>query len=337
MNEHLLTAYRCPKDSSQLRLRINERSNNNIIDGILISESNTEYYIKNGVADLTFPFELEHSDIETRNSYENLADDYEKFSQIPFLTYKVSESDVRTKMAESLNIVENSKVLEVGCGCGDGAVYIERKLTDAGELHLQELSPKFLAKAISKLSDSEVPIAFSVANACYLSYPDNYFDAAHHFGGLNTFSDVRRFLSEMARVVKPGGKVVIGDEGMAPWLRSTEFGKVMMNSNPLLEYSPPVALLPTVAKDVKLEWIMMGAFFTIEFTVADSEPKGNYHIPIPSERGGTHWSRYYGNLEGITEETKELAYQAQKKSGKSMHAWLDEAVRNASINDLNQS
>lgn len=57
---------------------------------------------------------------------------------------------------------------------------------------------------------------FSVGNASYLPFPDGFFDAAYHFGGLNLFTDKKRALAEMTRVVKRGGKVVAADEGLAP-------------------------------------------------------------------------------------------------------------------------
>ncbi len=79
---------------------------------------------------------------------------------------------------------------------------------------------------------------------------------------------------------------------------------------------------------------MMGAFFLIEYTVGMGEPQANYHIPIPSARGGTHWTRYFGNLEGVTEETKQFALQAREKSGKSMFEWLDKVISAAAKNEL---
>ena len=87
--------------------------------------------------------------------------------------------------------------------------------------------------------------------------------------------------------------------------------------------------IPIEARDVKVEWIMMGAFFLLEFTIGEGEPVANYHIPIPSDRGGTHWSRYYGNLEGISDETKKLAQKAREKAGLSMHDWLDNVIKEA--------
>ena len=237
-------------------------------------------------------------------------------------------------MISKLNLKPEHRVLEIGCGDGRGSEHIARKLNDKGKLYLQELSPAFLKKAVKRLKKYSLDIEYSIANGCYLSFPDNYFDAAYHFGGINTFSDVKRSLNELARVVKPGGRVVVGDESMAPWLRNIQFGKIMMNSNPLLKNEIPIADVPVNVCDVKIEWIMMGAFFVLEFAVGEGEPVANYHIDIPSERGGTHWTRFYGNLEGVTDEAKQLAIKAAKKSGKSRHKWVDEVIKRAAKREL---
>jgi ubiquinone/menaquinone biosynthesis C-methylase UbiE len=46
------------------------------------------------------------------------------------------------------------------------------------------------------------------ANTEQLPYRDQVFDAVFHFGGINFFNNVQQAVDEMARVVKPGGKVV---------------------------------------------------------------------------------------------------------------------------------
>ena len=85
---------------------------------------------------------------------------------------------------------------------------------------------------------------FFVGNATRLPFEDNYFDAAFHFGGLNLFADKAAAIKEMARVVKVGGRVVFGDESLAPWLRSTTYGKILMNSNSIYRSETPIELLP---------------------------------------------------------------------------------------------
>ena len=197
-----------------------------------------------------------------------------------------------------------------------------QRLGSNGKLYLQEISPSLIKIAVKATSAIHFRRIF-LANGSYLPFPDNFFDAAHHFGGINTFSEITRCLSELARVVKPGGKVVIGDEGLAPWLRDTEMGRIMTNSNPLLKCEPPLQSLPATATEVQLEYIMMGAFYVIEFRVAAAPPQPDYHMQIPSARGGSHWTRYYGQLEGVSDEAKRLAHEARAKAGLSMHDWLE--------------
>jgi len=237
-------------------------------------------------------------------------------------------------MLDRLELKPDSKVLEIGCGTGRGSIHIANRLSKEGSLYLQEISPSLLNIAIKKLQPLSISAKLSLANGSYLPFPENFFDAAHHFGGINTFADIPRCLSELARVVKPGGKVVIGDEGLGPWLRDTEMGRIMSNSNPLLKCEPPLQSLPATATEVQLEYIMMGAFYVIDFRVAEFPPQPDYHMRIPSARGGSHWTRYYGQLEGVSDEAKRLAEKARTKAGISMHDWLDRTVREVAQKEL---
>jgi ubiquinone/menaquinone biosynthesis C-methylase UbiE len=336
MDKKAANIYRNPADKSKLNLETCDKKGE-ILSGIFRNkEGSLSFYIKNGIPDFTYPKQLAKIDEETKNSYENLANEYEKFADIPFKTFKTNEKKIREKITDKLNIKEKSVVLEIGAGDGRGAEHIVKRLGKKGKLFIQELSPAFLNKAVKRLKryQQKTTIECSIANAMYLPFADDTFDAVHHFGGFNTFSDQKLFFQEVVRVVKTGGKVVIGDESMAPWLRETKMGKIMMNSNPLLQYEIPFEIIPIKAREVNVEWIMMGAFFILEFAVAEGEPQPNYHIPIPSKRGGTHWTRYYGQLEGISDKTKKIAYKAQQRSGKSMSQWLDDVVKKASKEQL---
>lgn len=335
MKFNSVSIYRCPVCTAQLHTST-KPDNDSIQEGRLTCEQGHVFDIKEGIPDFTWPKELAVIDEETRKTYEKLAKEYDKFAPFPFWTFKSDEIVVREDMVDRLNINENSIVLEIGAGDGRGAEHVAKRLGKDGEFFVQELSPSFLKKSFERLSAYSDIIEFSNANASFLPFADNYFDTAYHFGGISTFGDVKRCLSEMCRVVKPGGKVLVGDESMGPWLRDTEFGKIMSNSNPLFRYEIPFTDIPVDARDVKVEWIMMGAFFLLEFTVGTGAPEANYHIPIPSERGGTHWSRYYGNLEGVTDETKALANIAREKSGKSMHDWLNETIKAAAEKEINK-
>jgi ubiquinone/menaquinone biosynthesis C-methylase UbiE len=331
-----LEIYRCPACLSDFVLIDEIQIENEIFSGRLKCKNGHQFDIFEGIPDFTWPKELLNIDQATKSLYEKLAEDYYKFASIPFKTFFEDEDGIRDRMTKKLNLKPTSKVLEIGGGDGRGALHIVKQIIN-GELYFQELSPSFMSKAFERLEPYIDRVRFSIANASYLSFSENYFDAALHFGGINTFSEIKRCLQELSRVVKPGGRIVIGDEGIGPWLRNTEMGRIMINSNPLIGYVVPIELIPVEAREVKVEWIMMGAFFVIEFTVGEGEPKPNYHVPIPSERGGDHWSRYFGNLEGITDEGKRLATEARIKSGKSMHEWLDTVVKDAAKRELRKN
>jgi ubiquinone/menaquinone biosynthesis C-methylase UbiE len=304
--------------------------------GTLVSPSGNRFEIVDGVPNLTYPFELPSTDKDALQQYEERADAYDRFLPLTFSTYGEDEQAVRNKMIDKLDLKPGSIVLETGAGTGRDSEIIAKRLGAQGKLYVQDLSPSFLAKNVEKIAGMNAHVEPALANGYYLPFADNSFDACFHFGGINAFGDIRRAFSEMARVTKPGGKVVVGDESMPPWLRETEFGKVLMNSNPEFKYPLPLDKLPVEARQTKMEWIIGGVFYLIDFVVGEGEPKADFDFPIPGIRGGTHRTRYYGQLEGVTPEAKSLAQQALRASGKSMHQWLDDAVRAAAKRDLGE-
>jgi hypothetical protein len=138
----------------------------------------------------------------------------------------------------------------------------------------------------------------------------------------------------MVRVSKVGARVIAGDESMPPWLYESEYGRILLANNPLFKKPIPFEQIPVEARDVVVRWVVGGVYYLIEFTVGEGEPKADFDFPIPGRRGGTLRTRYYGKLEGVTPETFELAQQARDASGKSMHDWIDEAVREAARRQL---
>ena len=87
-----------------------------------------------------------------------------------------------------------------------------------------------------------------------------------------------------------------------------------------------MSMLPVEARDVVLRWIIGGVFYVFDFTIAEGEPVADFDFPIPGARGGTHRTRYYGNLEGVSLEVKDMVKKAQIKSGQSMYSWLNDAL-----------
>jgi ubiquinone/menaquinone biosynthesis C-methylase UbiE len=319
--------YICPKTGDDLSIVTTNKQN-------FLKNESLEYEVKNDIPNLTYPNVLPDSDSKSKSWYDENADVYDELIPLTFDTFGVNELEVRKKMITELNIEGHHKILETGSGTGRDSLLMGELLDEQGELHLTDISLPILEKAVSKFKHTDYKTYFTLVNASYLPYPDNYFDCYYHFGGFNTFDDKKRAFAEISRVVKVGGKVVVGDESMPPWYRDTEFGKVLMNSNPHYCYELPLNDMHSSARDVKVEWIIGGVFYYITYTVGEGAPHADIDFEIPGIRGGTHRTRYYGHMEGVSPEAITLATKAREKSGESMHKWLDNAVKTAALKEL---
>lgn len=306
-----------------------------VISGELVGSSGNRFPIVDGTPNLVYPFELPPSDREALLQTELRVEGYDQNLPLTFKTYGEDESAVRNAMIDKLHLTEGCVVLETGAGTGRDSELIAKRLGKNGKLYVQDIAPSFLAKNIARMKGCGANFEPALANGYFLPFRDNTFDACYHFGGINVFSDIKRAFAEMVRVTKPGGKVVVGDEGMPPWLRETEFAKILINSNPEFAYSIPLDKLPVEARKTRVEWIIGGVFYVIDFEVGEGEPQADFDFQIPGVRGGTHRTRYYGQLEGVSPEVKRLAQLARAKTGKSMHDWLNEVVGAAAQRDLN--
>jgi ubiquinone/menaquinone biosynthesis C-methylase UbiE len=248
--------------------------------------------VRDGVLDFTYPRVLAPTDAEFRQKYDDTADEYDVGLQWLFASFHEDEDRVRAAMVDRLAIKPGDRVLEVGCGTGKDSLHIVQRIVPGGELYAFELSVSMLRLARKRMSGASVPIEYILGNASYLPFADHTFDGVFHFGGINTFGEKRRALAEMARVTRLGGKVVVGDESVAPWLRRRLYGRVLRNANPLYEHQPPMALLPPTARDVSLSWILGNAFYLIDFRIGEGPPTVDMDLVIPGKRGGTLRSRW---------------------------------------------
>ncbi len=322
--------YVSPKSLKNLKLSFDKDK----INGSLIN-SDESYQVKDNLAYLVYPEKLPAQESDIIDWYSNNYEKYDEYLPLTFKTFNENEDEIRNKIIDSINIEPHYKILETGAGTGRDSIILASKLDHKGELHVTDIFDKILKKSFSKLSDCKTKIYYSVINAIYLPFPDNYFDIYYHFGGFNTFSDKKRAFSEINRVVKPGGKVIVGDESMPSWLRETEFGKILMNSNSHYKFDIPLNYLDVSSRNVTLEYIIGGVFYIIKYTVGEGEPYADFDFEIPGVRGGTHRTRYYGHLEGVDNETLKLAKEARSKANLSMHKWLNKIIKKAALKVLN--
>lgn len=100
--------------------------------------------------------------------------------------------------------------LDVACGTGDLAMVTAGQVAPHGRVTGIDFSQQMLAVGRARVAKSPHAALIDLrwGNALALDFPDNHFDCATIGFALRNVQDIGRCLSEMARVVKPGGRVV---------------------------------------------------------------------------------------------------------------------------------
>lgn len=117
----------------------------------------------------------------------------------------------RERAADEARIGPGSRVLDVATGTGDLALELARRVAPGGEVIGSDFAEGMLDRARAKAAagPSELSPRFEWADAMSLPYEDSAFDAATVGFGARNFDDLSLGLSEMVRVVRPGGRVVV--------------------------------------------------------------------------------------------------------------------------------
>ncbi|MFE8599219.1 bifunctional demethylmenaquinone methyltransferase/2-methoxy-6-polyprenyl-1,4-benzoquinol methylase UbiE [Archangium violaceum] len=108
---------------------------------------------------------------------------------------------------------EGSAVLDCATGTGDLALAFKRKVGGSGRVVGTDFCKEMLDHAPAKAAREGLPVEFQVADAMALPFADASFDVASIAFGIRNVDDPVKCLKEMARVVRPGGRVVVLEFG----------------------------------------------------------------------------------------------------------------------------
>jgi len=181
----------------------------------------------------------------------------------------------------------DARLLDVCCGTGDLALTLAGALGPDGEVVGTDFTPNMIeiAKAKGAAAKVKPALSFSVADAMALPYGDDEFDGATVSFGIRNVVDPRAGLAEMARVSKPGSKVLVLEFGQPGGLFGVLFrwysrvimpliGGLMTGNRAAYEYLPRTsAAFPAGA----------------EFVAQYLEPAGLKHLQSTPLLWGLAW------------------------------------------------
>jgi ubiquinone/menaquinone biosynthesis C-methylase UbiE len=118
----------------------------------------------------------------------------------------------RRRLRDTLEPRPGERVLEVGPGTGYYTLDMAEWVGPQGRVDIFDLQRQMLDHTMRRASERDLSnITPTQGDARQLPYPDATFDAAHLTAVLGEIPDQDAALRELARVLKPGGRLVVGE------------------------------------------------------------------------------------------------------------------------------
>ena len=176
---------------------------------------------------------------------------------------------LRSWERDHLGLGGGQRLLDVGCGLGEAALALAGDLGADGEVVGVDFSAEMVRVATSRAGAAPCRVRFTVGDARSLVEADDSFDAVRSERTLQWLAEPMSAVAEMARVVRPGGRVSlidtdwstfaidIGDHELAARVRNavrTERGRSSTVGRRLADLVRDAGLLPVASTEATQTW-----------------------------------------------------------------------------------
>jgi ubiquinone/menaquinone biosynthesis C-methylase UbiE len=222
----------------------------------------------------------------------------------PYQNITDTITDVHERVVERLAPAEGVRWLDLACGTGAMA---ERAARGGADVTGVDLAPALIETAKERAREQGLDIDYQVGDCENLDFPDGSFDAVSSTCGVMFAPDHEASARELARVVKPGGRI-----GLANWTPDSGMAKVFAMMRP---FQPP----PPEGAGVPFQWgseeyveELLGEAFELDLLRHVS------HLRISS--GEDYWQLFSSSYG----PTRTLAESLDDDRREELHqAWVD--------------
>jgi len=145
-----------------------------------------------------------------RSMFASIARSYDRANQI--LSFGLHHRWRSAAVRES-GVRRGDRILDCATGTGDLAIAFREAVGESGDVVGTDFCDEMLVLATRKAERARARIRFEAADVLALPYADRSFDIASIAFGIRNVEDPVRGLREMARVLRPGGRVVVLEFG----------------------------------------------------------------------------------------------------------------------------
>jgi ubiquinone/menaquinone biosynthesis C-methylase UbiE len=172
----------------------------------------------------------------------------------------------KARSFELLGLVEGDLVLDVGCGTGEDARTIAARAAGVSVIGIDASDDK-IREARARTLGLPRPVDFRMADAYALPFEDATFDACRADRVFHHLLDPAKALAEMARVSRPGGRVVISDTDYDSLLVEASdpalTGRIVNHHADRMECGRVGRRLPGLLRDAGLEAIVVTPYAAV--------------------------------------------------------------------------
>ena len=204
---------------------------------------------------------------------------------------------VGESLCEAVNLLATERVLDVAAGNGNASLAAARRYADVTST---DYVPELLEQGRRRAEADRLPMAFQVADAEQLPFPDESFDVVLSSFGVMFAPNQERAASELMRVARPGGRI-----GLANWTPEGFVGKLFELMSAFVP--PPAGLRSPMAWGAETRLVEL-------FGPRASDLRTERKLYVFRYRSAEHWIEVFRAYYGPTHKAFAALDEAGRKA-----------------------